>query len=441
MRTRRVTARTALAAVICTVALIGGTTTPASAASGTALPSASYRDLVVDDVHDRVFISDPSGSSVVVTDYAGQVLKQITLENGAAGLAISPDSSTVYVALSSADAISAIDTGTLTETNRYQTGAGTSPQSLALADGKIWFSHGATGQAGIGSLELSGSGPVITLNQSSGWYYAPALASSPADPNMLVAGDHGLSPATLAVYDANADGLQQRVQRTFYDAPSMSDLNDFAVTPDGRNIVTANGTPYRHQVVSTSDLTENGSYPTDAYPNAVAIAPDGTVAAGGNGSLLYVFRAGASAPLRTYSPGLQFAAGLAWAADDNLLFAVTGDYLGAQPTLHVLVDAGKAQSALTLQAPSTAVKGNPLHVTGTLSANDPFGSGTTVEVTATDARTPGGVSIGSFPVAADGTFQFTARPRVTGQVTYTVRYTGDDQHTGATAQVTVEVTK
>ncbi|MFC9428316.1 YncE family protein [Streptomyces sp. NPDC056987] len=426
--------------MIGTALLIGGTTAPASADSATALPSTSYRDIVVDDVNDHVFISDPSGSSVVVTDYAGQVVKQITSENGAAGLAVSADSSTVYVALPSADAISAIDTGTLTEKNRYQTGAGTSPESLALAGGKIWFSHGATGRAGIGSVELSGSDPVITLNQSSGWYYAPTLASSPADPNVLVAGDRGLSPATLAVYDAST-GLQQRVKRTFFDAPAMSDLNDFAVTPDGQNIVTASGTPYRHQVVRTSDLSANGTYPTDAYPNAVAIAPDGTVAAGGDGSQLYVFRAGAEAPLRTYSRGLQLAAGLAWAPDDNRLFAVTGDYLGAHPTLHVLIDAGKAESALTLLAPSTAVRGRPLVVTGTLSAGEQFGSGTTVEVTRTDPRTPDGVSIGSFAVAADGTFQFTDRPRVAGQVTYVVRYAGDEQHSGATDQVTVEVTK
>ena len=441
MRTRSLIAQTALAAVFGSAALIGGTAVPAAADSSTALPSTSYRDIVVDDVHDHVFISDPDGSSVVVTDYAGQVVKQITSENGAAGLAVSADSSTVYVALPSADAISEIDTSTLAETDRYQTGAGTSPRNLALADGKIWFGYAADGRGGIGSLELSGADPVVTLGQSADWYYAPTLASSPADPNVLVAGQQGLSPATLAVYEVSSSGLQQRVKRTFYDSPVMSNLNDFAVTPDGQDIVAAFGAPYRHQVLSATDLSVKGSYPTDAYPNGVAIAADGTVAAGGDGSQVYVFRSGASTPLRTYSPGSQLPAGLAWAPDDNRLFSVTGDYLGGHPTLHVLVDAGKAESSLTLQAPSTAVKNKELTVTGTLSANDPFASGTTVKVTRTDAKSPGGVSIGRAAVAADGSFQFTDQLHVVGQVTYTVRYLGDDRHTAATAQATVEVTK
>ncbi|MFF4832615.1 YncE family protein [Streptomyces sp. NPDC001315] len=442
MRIHKHSAVAAVAAMLGSLSLLGaGASQAAADDTSVALPSASFRDIVVDGVHDRVFISDPTGGSVVVTDYAGAVVKQITAEDGAMGLALSADSGKVYVALSSVGAISEIDTGTLTETNRYATGADTSPQSLATAGGKLWFGYTVGSSGGIGSLDISVADPTATLVPSGiYWYYAPSLASSPADPDVLVAGQEGVSPATLAVYDATSTGLEKRTERLFTSSPSISYLNDFAVTADGQNIVLAANNPSDHQVVRMSDLSANGSYSSWTFPNAVAVASDGTVATGASDYFVRTYRPGSFIPLHDLSVNDLQPDGLAWAPDDNRLFAVSAFSTGGAPTLHVLPDAGKVESTLTVQAPSTTAKGKTLTVTGRLTADEPFAAGTTVEVTRTDAESPNGTSLGSFPVSM-GDFSFTDRPRTAGQATYTVRFAGDVQHTAATTEAVVTVTK
>lgn len=298
MRIHKRTAVALAAALIGSLPLIGaGAGTAAAEETSVALPSTSFRDIVVDGVHDRVFVSDPTGGSIVVTDYAGAVVQQITAEEGAAGLVLSADSTKLYVALSTVGAIAEIDTVTLTETDRYPTGADTSPQSLAMAGGKLWFGYTVGSSGGIGSLDVASSAPAATLVPSGRyWYYAPALASSPADPNVLVAGEEGVSPASLAVYDTAADGLQKRTERSFISSPSISYLNDFAVTADGQNIVIAANNPSDHQIVRLSDLSSNGYHSSWQFPNAVAVAADGTVATGAEGDFVKTYRPGSTWP-------------------------------------------------------------------------------------------------------------------------------------------------
>jgi hypothetical protein len=437
--------------VAVTTALIGsltmmgaGTATATAEETSVVLPSASFRDMVVDGVHDLVFVSDPSGGTVVVTDYAGTVVRQITAEEGAAGLVLSADSGKLYVALSTVGAIAEIDTATLTETNRYPTGADTSPQSLAMAGGKLWFGYTVGSSGGIGSLDVASASPAATLEPSGRyWYYAPALASSPADPNALVAGEEGVSPATLAVYDTATGTLHKRAERGFTSEPSISYLNDFAVTADGQNIVVAANNPSDHQIVRLSDLTANSSYSSWQFPNAVAVATDGTVATGADGDFVKTYRPGTTWPaFREYAVNDLQRDGLAWAPDENRLFAITGFSYGSAPTLHVLPDAGKLDTTLALQAPTTSRKGKDLTVTGRLSAEEPFPAGTTVDVTRTDTAHPAGTPVGTFTVSTTtGEFAFTEAPRATGDITYTATYQGDGRHLPATTRTMVTITK
>ncbi|WP_406451961.1 hypothetical protein OG782_17410 [Streptomyces sp. NBC_00876] len=425
--------------------IVTGAGTATAEETGVALPSASFRDIAVDGVHDRVFVSDPAGGTIVVTDYAGEVVQQITAEEGAAGLVLSADSTKLYVALSTAGAIAEIDTATLTETRRYPTGADTEPQNLAMAGGKLWFGYTVAGAGGIGSLDVASSAPEAALVPSGRyWYYAPSLATSPADPNVLVAGEEGVSPASLAVYDTAAGDLQKRTERSFISSPSISYLNDFAVTADGQSVIVAANNPSDHLVVRLSDLSSNGSYSSWQFPNAVAVAADGTVATGADGDFVKTYRPGATWPaFREYVVNDLQRDGLAWAPDENRLFAISGFSYGSAPTLHVLPDAGKLDTTLSLQAPATSPRGKDLTVTGQLwAAGEPFPAGTAVEVTRTDAANPAGTPVGTFPVSTTtGEFTITERPRATGDITYSATYKGDGGHLPATARATVTITK
>ncbi|MGW4032775.1 YncE family protein [Streptomyces sp. NPDC004838] len=322
------------------------TAASAMAATGAALPITSSGDIVVDGDHRRVFISDPSGGKVVVTDYAGRVVATVASLPGVQGLELSEDSETVYAAAARADAIVAIDTDTLKESARYPTGPGTRPTFPALTGDTLWFGYGAATEGDIGSVDVSDDDgdPTVTLNRAPGreWYSAPMLASAPGEPDVLVAGSVGLSPAEVVAYDVSGG----TVKRQAYLWTSASNTEDIALSPDGDQVVVASGFPYHLQVYRTSDLAEDGAYTTGSYPNAVDIAPDGTVAGGVNSWYspdVFTFRPGTATPIREYDfgrtsatiPTLQ-SAGLAWAPDRSRLFAVAGDRWAGAFTLEVL---------------------------------------------------------------------------------------------------------
>jgi DNA-binding beta-propeller fold protein YncE len=101
----------------------------------------------------HLFISSGVGStSILVTDYSGQTVASIPNEQGAIGLALSSDGSTVYAALADGDAVSAISTSTLTETARYATGANMDPVYVVYTSGRIWF--GYTGSFPLAGIQL-----------------------------------------------------------------------------------------------------------------------------------------------------------------------------------------------------------------------------------------------------------------------------------------------
>ncbi|WP_225824369.1 Ig-like domain repeat protein [Streptomyces naphthomycinicus] len=450
MRIRTLPAATALAVLFSSAALAVTSAAPALADSSAVLPITSTGDVVVDGVHHRVFISDPAGGKVVVTDYSGTVVGTVDSLPGVRGLELSADSNTLYAAVQKADAIVAIDTATATEAHRYPTGDGTGPEYPALTGGRLWFGYGASGDGNIGSLDLSGADPVVTLKQDTTrtWYSAPVLGSSAGAPGTLVAGAPGQSPAELAVYDVSS-GAANRTAYVF-DPGDSSNLTDLAVTPDGKDVVTASGAPYKHEVFKLADLSEDGSYPTNPYPNAVDIAPDGAVAAGTFSWYdpdVHVFVPGGSTPVREYdfpntgtSSGSDTlaASGLAWAPDASRLFAVSYNDSDVY-SLRVLTDPAKADTTLTATVPATAPRAKSLSVTGTLTSSAALPAGTTVSVTRTDAESPAGRTLGTATVGADGSYTFADTPQARGKVTYTVTYAGDAHHAGATATGTVNV--
>ncbi|MEU6341434.1 Ig-like domain repeat protein [Streptomyces sp. NPDC046977] len=109
-------------------------------------------------------------------------------------------------------------------------------------------------------------------------------------------------------------------------------------------------------------------------------------------------------------------------------------------TSHSLEESAQAATALTVNAPATALPGDEITLTGTLASSVPFADGTTVTVTRTDSATTD-APLGTATVGADGTFSLTDTPSTLGTTTYTVSYAGDTDHDAATGSAAVSVAR
>ncbi|WNO62482.1 hypothetical protein OG894_41050 [Streptomyces sp. NBC_01724] len=432
MRIRRLAGAMALATLTASVTLLAGPS-PAQAADSIVLPVVSHWQTLADSHH--VYVSSPGDNAVVATDHTGQVIKTVEGLDGARGMTLATDESTLYVALPEADAIAEIDTNTLTEVRRIPTGTDTEPENLALAGGKLYFSYQATPfNGGIGSISIADADPVVGLDDDPQWYSKPRLASSPAAPDRLVAADSEGSLG-MRVYDVGS-GNAQEIAYT----EEVGSVEDLAVTPDGGSVITARGGTYYHQQWRLSDLTEEAQYDTGPYPNAVAIAPDGTVAAGVSASGewdIFVYRRGETTPLRTIDlsyGGLELVRrGVAWAPDGSKLFG-TRFTRTHEVVLDIITDVRKANSNITLTAPAAQPLGETVTVHGKLTSLVAFPKRKVVTITRNDAQ------IATVKVKADGTFTFTDIPPLAGYPTYIATYAGDTDHASGTGTVQVEIT-
>lgn len=440
---RTFAAATTLAVLFSSAALAAA---PAYADSSKVLPVKSTGDIVVDGVHQRVFISDPSNGKIVVTDYSGTVVKQLTSLPGVTDLDLSADSNTVYAAVPKSGAIVAFDTATTAETGRYPVGP--NPMYLTVMDGKLWFGYGTAETGGnIGSIDLTDPEHKVSPAQdpNSPWFSAPMVDGAAGT---LVAGMPVQSPAELAVYDASSGTLT----RTAHSDVDGGNMRELAVTPDGKDVVVASGSPYYEAVYKTSDLTSDGQYPANAYPNAVDIAPDGAVAAGIDGAYepdVYVFKPGSRTWAREFdfpstssggNADLLADGSLAWAPDDSRLFAVSHNTDGVY-RLRVLDTPTRAATAVTVDAPSGAPRAKKLTVKGKVTSKVALPAGIKLSVTRTDLDSPKGRSLPSVTVKDDGTYTFTDTPPAGGKVTYKVAYAGDADHSAGSGTDSVSVSR
>ncbi|TJZ95167.1 hypothetical protein [Actinacidiphila oryziradicis] len=441
-----------LAGVITGVGPVAG-----AAGAGIPLPFAHFSHMVVDGVHGHVFLSGGAGSDgLLVTDLDGNTVATIASEPGATALALSGDGGTLFAALTGSDAISVIDTGTLKETARDGTGTGTSPSSLAVAGGRVWFGYGTVGAGGIGSLDVSGAQPEVALDQDPGpWGAPPLLATTPGPSGLLVAGAAGADSAAFAVFDVSAGAVKRTASATL----GIPDLADFAVSADGQDVLAGSwGGGVRTSAYRTSDLLPDPDDPGRIlYPAAVAVAPDGTVAASADDQELDVFAARGARPLNSYeaSEGSRLAVhGAAWDPDGSRLFAVTTDNTSGSPALRVIQ--GPEVAETRAWASPEVVKAKPGEsVAGTLTietAGVPF-LAPVAHVRRIDAAHPDGVALpdpvytaGTLPVFSGGftsvgSFSFSDTPPSQGEFSYRIDYTGDASHQAATGTVLAEVAK
>jgi hypothetical protein len=414
-----------LSTVVVTLALVSPVA-PASADGPVGPSFTGFRDLVVDDAQGHVFISHGS-SQISVRDLDGQPVTSIEGMTGAAGMTLSDDGSTLYVALKDGDAIAAIDTTTLAPTT-YPTGVDSCPSNVAITAGLVWFAANCgSGWGSVGALDPSDG----TVSSNLLREYSPLIATSPQVPDTLFVLTQGLSPSSLDKYAATVDA----------DGPELTHIasidvgsngRDLAITPGGSRVVTASGSPYEHPVFLTGDLSADGAYRAGAYPNAVAIRSDGMVAGGIVGAYdpdVYLYQSGTRNLFRNYDFGDAshelVTRGLAFGETD--LYAVEGPYSGPY-VLRVITP--RAASELTVRTDSPTYLYNHK---ATVAATLPSGAGETVSIYATS---PGGRRKLVKEGLVDVDDRLTVKVPVQRTTTFSASYDGDDTRDAATAEAT-----
>jgi hypothetical protein len=348
--------------MLCVTVFLVGPAASAQADTATQLPfpNGNAVSIVVDPGGSHVFVSGgPGNSSVVVLNYSGQLVKTISGEGGAAGMALDAATHTLYVALHDQTAISEINTQTLTETKRFSTAPYAGPSSLVIAGSKLWFScfEGQTGCLASANLDGSGLGAAPGI---SGFSTFPALLAAGGSNNHLLAlADRTVSPPNIAVYDMS--GASPTLVKQIHADGSVSDASSMTFTPNGANLLLATGAPYYIQSLATTTLLPSGQYPTGPYPTSVAVTGDGKFVAGGvnpsSANDLFVYPAASTTPVRTWNIGTSntanplTAGSLAFSPDASRLFAVTQD----AATGHLVFDV-LDQPTIPLKPSTTSLK-------------------------------------------------------------------------------------
>jgi hypothetical protein len=450
MKLARFSSPTAAALLLGLTTAIGPGAVDSHAASDEVpLPIAHFSHIVVDDRHGHLFISGGAGTDgILVTDLDGGNPTTISGEPGATGLALSDDGSALYAALPDQDAIAAINTESLTESARHGTGAGTHPDSLAVAGGTLWFGYGTAGAGGIGSVDGTGT---VTLRQDSGsWTTPPMLATTPTPSGVLAAAAQTGDTSAFVTYRAEGGALTRQAAK----ALPVPDLSDFAVTADGLHLAVPSLHGATAQRYRTSDLAVDGQFAMAVWGKAVAVAPDGTMASGGRGVMTFPETGEGLYTEYYYAPELNPTAhGFAWAPDESRVYGVAVDASGGTPTLHISRDPENAPVTLYGRWTTPLAPGEAYSFVVSpdsslsLSAGESLLPGT-VRITRYDDADPDGVLVpdptatpARIPVSFFGTYRVDGTAPVTGQLSFRVDYSGSGHYGPAGRPFDIPVAK
>ncbi|MGH3427033.1 MAG: YncE family protein [Mycobacteriales bacterium] len=420
----------AISAAVFALALIGG----GSASASSVLPLTGYSHMVVDGPHGHVFVTGKStDSAIAVMNTDGTPAGTITGETGAGGMVLS--GSTLYVARCGANEIDEIDTTTLTKSGSFTAAVG-GTCDLALAGGRLWYSNAAGAQAlgHLVSVSVDSSHAEIDSGLN---LYGMIFATTPVHPDWLVVGESGLNAPPVLLEDVSNPASVTQLGET----PGVDNVNDVAATPDGSTLLLADPSDWHVSSYALPSMEKSTVYPTDAYPNSVAVSPSGGQIAGGSDSTLstdvWVFNTGnTTSQARTDFGSAEnlLPRGLAFSPDGTEVYAVTAPTSGV-PTFRVT-------STVSLPPGSITIKRSAGHVV--------FGKGVTLTAHLATSTTSRSVTIyrktaGStnWAVAhtgtagAGGNLTFVVHP--TRKTSYYAGWNGDATH-GITKSTVVVVT-
>jgi hypothetical protein len=398
----------------------------------TTLPTTNVVQMVVDTAHHQVFISTGLATdSLLVTNESGVVTHTVALA-GASGMSL--HNGKLYVAESGSADIALVNPKTFKVTHRYSTGAGTCPESVALVAARyLAFGLTCDRQSGtVGVIDTTATTPTPAIVPGNNLFYNPMVRDVPGTTNVIVA-DVGLDPSGVSL--VNVAGTPTVTKTLWQLANGCENLQDLAVSPDGKSFVPACGWPYHHDVFSTTDLSQTDSYPTGTYPDAAAFSSNGLLFAGGTGfsygKALYVL----SAAPGNHLLGLAADFGNAWAvapqglgfsSTGGTIFAVTKAWFGTGTWAYHFHALSLAPTpvVVSVSAPTSAPVNTQIQVTGSISFADGQQHAVPLQVT----RSLKGVTTTLPPVTTSGagnTFSFSDTPAAKGTATYTVKYAGD----------------
>lgn len=411
----------------------------AAAAAASTLPIASFHEMVTDVAVGRLFFSGTTRGkdatrSIMVTNLSGRLIATISGQDGVEGIALSPDGSTLYAALAGHDAVSAINTTSLEQMALYPLGSGDSPYDVAVQSGRVWVSYRSSVGNFVGVINPDYTPATFTpLALPSSFTTPPQLVADPDGSGALLASEPGAGIATVASYDVATSPV------TMYNGPTSLGgcefPSDLAIAPGGaRFIISCGGS---QQVFNTQTFAETGRYLSGSGQDAVAIAPDGTIAFGTRSAPnVTVYRPGAKAPVNRFSQtGYQVSlaqSGLAWAADSGTLFAVyeypvlkNGGVSSHAFRVFAYHDPGRTASTITLRGPATEIFGRSVSLAGRLELSvGAAPARSRIIITRTLAGSDL-VERWTRTITAGGYFSLTDTPRSPGTYTYTARYAGN----------------
>jgi hypothetical protein len=436
----------------------GSTPTAAiAAASGGALPIAGFHEMVADVATGRLFFSrgaqgKDASDTIVVTNLSGRLVRTIADQTGVEGIALSPDGSTLYAALAGRDAVSAINTSSLEVTGLYPLGSGNSPYDVAVESGRVWVSYSSKNGSFVGAVnpnDVPSPSAFTPLVLPSSFSSAPRLFADPDNSGTLLASVPGAELATVASYDVATSPV------TMWNGPtslgSCEFPADLAIAPGGGSFILSCGNA--QQQYDTHTFAETRRYLSGSGQDAVAIAPNGTIALGTRGAPnVTVYRPGAKTPVNRFSQtgyqvGLaQF--GLAWSAGSGTLFAVyeypvlkNGGVSSHDFRVFAYQDPERTASTITLRGTGSAVVGDSVTIAGrfTLSVGAPPAR-TTITITRRQAGSRVVVRW-TRTIGSGGYFSLTNTPPSPGSYTYTASYPGTSALAPTTATRRVLITR
>ncbi|WP_430791923.1 hypothetical protein [Actinoplanes sp. G11-F43] len=422
MRIRRISAA-AVAALTGSTVLVAGPALPAVAATSTKIGVTTLGDVLVDAEHQRVFLSDPGTGKIIATDYDGEQIGSADVA-GATDLALTPDSSRLYVNSPAGSAVVALDTTTLDRIGSYST-TGVVPADMTFAGDRIWFSYPGQ-QSGLGTIDPA-TGTVRLDVFDTGYLATAELASAAARPGRIAV----ISTGRTAILDVSGDEITTVASRD-----GGVEAVDLALSPDGERIAAVTRAGQNIDVRDAADLTDRKLLPVLPHQlTAVDIAADGRIVGATHtvgGPNLHVFApSGDLIKTFSYPSGRGLEKGVAWEPGTDRLFGVS-----AAGNVHSLVsytDTRKSPTTLTLTGPSSVVPGAKAQLSGRLATTLSLPAGTTVAISR------GETSLGEATISSTGAFSFTDTPP--GDATYRVEYAGDDSHVPSSATATVRVVK